>query len=153
MATNRRKQQARQRGAKERAARRARRERAAELFAQGRLQAEVARKLDVCRQSAGRWHTCWQADGRERPTRLDPALLRQRGREFTQAGEVFYWPGGHTGWTEEDITFLKFSPPTRASPSSNTSRRSWPAEAAQATVTPPTAQRNQTASSTARTPW
>jgi transposase len=63
MSTNRRKQQARQRAAKERAARQARRERAAELFAQGRTQAEVARELDVSRQSANRWHAGWQAEG------------------------------------------------------------------------------------------
>ena len=42
MSTNRRKQQARQRATRERAARQARRERAAELFAQGHTQAEVA---------------------------------------------------------------------------------------------------------------
>ena len=71
MATNRRKQQARARAAKERAARQVRRERAAELFAQGRTQAEVARELDVSRQSASRWHTRWQADG--------TAALRTRG--------------------------------------------------------------------------
>src|SRR6266511_3513693 len=63
MSTNRRKQQARQRAARERVERQARRERAAELFAQGRTQAEVARRLDVSRQSASRWHTRWQADG------------------------------------------------------------------------------------------
>jgi transposase len=63
MSTNRRKQQARQRATQERAARQARRERAAELFARGRSQAEVARQLDVSRQSASRWHTRWQADG------------------------------------------------------------------------------------------
>jgi transposase len=63
MSTNRRKQQARARAAKERAARQARREQAAELFAQGRTQAEVARELDVSRQSASRWHTGWQASG------------------------------------------------------------------------------------------
>ena len=61
MSTNRRKQQARQRAAKERVARQARRERAAQLFAQGRTQAEVARELDVSRQSASRWHAGWQA--------------------------------------------------------------------------------------------
>jgi transposase len=33
------------------------------LFAQGRSQAEVARELDVSRQSASRWHTGWQAEG------------------------------------------------------------------------------------------
>jgi transposase len=63
MSTSRRKQQARARAAQERAARQVRRERAAELFAQGRSQAEVARELDVSRQSASRWHTHWQADG------------------------------------------------------------------------------------------
>ena len=63
MSTNRRKQQARARAAKERAARQARRERAAELFAQGRSQAEVARELDVSRQSASRWHAGWHAAG------------------------------------------------------------------------------------------
>ena len=63
MSTNRRKQQARARASKERAARQARRERAAELFAQGRSQAEVARALDVSRQSASRWHAGWQAVG------------------------------------------------------------------------------------------
>jgi transposase len=63
MSTNRRTQQARARAAKERAARQARRERAAELFTQGRTQAEVAHELDVSRQSASRWHARWQADG------------------------------------------------------------------------------------------
>jgi transposase len=63
MSTNRRTRQARQRGARQRAERQARRERAAELFAQGRTQAEVARELDVSRQSASRWHAGWQADG------------------------------------------------------------------------------------------
>jgi transposase len=71
MSTIRRKQQARQRGAQQRAERQTRRERAAELFAQGRSQAEVARELDVSRQSASRWHTRWQADG--------TAALRTRG--------------------------------------------------------------------------
>ena len=63
MSTNRRKQQARRRAAQERAARQARRERAAELFAQGRTQAEVARELDVSKQSTSRWQARWQADG------------------------------------------------------------------------------------------
>lgn len=30
--------------------------------------------------------------------------------EVTAAGEVFYWPGGHTGWTDEGVTFVEFSP-------------------------------------------
>jgi transposase len=71
MSTNRRKQQARQRAARERADRQARRERAAELFAQGRTQAQVARQLDVSRQSASRWHAGWQASG--------ATALRSRG--------------------------------------------------------------------------
>ncbi len=63
MSTNRRTQQARQQGARQRAERQARRERAAVLFAQGHTQAEVARQLDVSRQSASRWHAGWQAAG------------------------------------------------------------------------------------------
>lgn len=30
--------------------------------------------------------------------------------EVTGAGELFYWPGGHTAWVEEDTLFLDFSP-------------------------------------------
>ena len=30
--------------------------------------------------------------------------------DVTGAGEVFYWPAGHTGWVEEDTAFLDFSP-------------------------------------------
>ena len=30
--------------------------------------------------------------------------------ETTGAGELFFWPGGHTGWTDEGVTFLEFSP-------------------------------------------
>jgi hypothetical protein len=30
--------------------------------------------------------------------------------ELAQAGEVFYWPAWHTGWTQEAITFFEFSP-------------------------------------------
>jgi transposase len=71
MSTIRRKQQARQRGARQRAERQVRRERAAELFAQGRSQAEVAREPDVSRQSASRWHAGWQAEG--------TTALRSRG--------------------------------------------------------------------------
>ena len=46
-----------------RAAREARRLRAAELFAQGRTQAEVAHELGVSRQSAHVWHTRLQEGG------------------------------------------------------------------------------------------
>jgi len=30
--------------------------------------------------------------------------------ETTRSGEIFYWPGGHTGWTDEGVTFIEFSP-------------------------------------------
>ncbi len=30
--------------------------------------------------------------------------------ELSSAGDVYYWPGGHTGWTDEGVTFLEFSP-------------------------------------------
>lgn len=39
------------------------------------------------------------------------------GREETsQAGDVFYWPGGHTGWTDEGVTFLELSPTAEIMP-------------------------------------
>ncbi len=30
--------------------------------------------------------------------------------ELNRAGEIYYWPGGHTGWTDEGVTFVEFSP-------------------------------------------
>jgi len=30
--------------------------------------------------------------------------------ETTRSGELYYWPGGHTGWTDEGVTFIEFSP-------------------------------------------
>lgn len=30
--------------------------------------------------------------------------------EVTKAGELYAWPGGHTGWTDEGVTFAEFSP-------------------------------------------
>lgn len=30
--------------------------------------------------------------------------------ETTNAGELYYWPGGHTGWTEHGVKFIEFSP-------------------------------------------
>jgi hypothetical protein len=39
------------------------------------------------------------------------------GHEETNgAGDVFYWPGGHTGWTDEGVTFLELSPTTEIMP-------------------------------------
>jgi hypothetical protein len=36
--------------------------------------------------------------------------------EVTKAGELYYWPAGHTGWTEEGVTFLEFSPAAHLRP-------------------------------------
>jgi hypothetical protein len=30
--------------------------------------------------------------------------------ETSRAGDLYYWPGGHTGWTDEGVTFVEFSP-------------------------------------------
>ena len=30
--------------------------------------------------------------------------------EVASAGEVFYWPAGHTGWVDEDTAFIDISP-------------------------------------------
>ena len=30
--------------------------------------------------------------------------------EVNRAGDLYYWPGGHTGWTDEGVTFIEFSP-------------------------------------------
>jgi hypothetical protein len=36
--------------------------------------------------------------------------------ELNSAGDVYYWPGGHTGWTDEGVTFLEFSPTAEIQP-------------------------------------
>lgn len=76
--------------ADERAVREARRLRAAELFAQGRSQAEVARELGVSRQSAHVWHTRFEEGGvgalRSRgPTGPDPKLSDAQLARIEQA--------------------------------------------------------------------
>ncbi len=30
--------------------------------------------------------------------------------EVSRAGDMYYWPAGHTGWSDEGITFIEFSP-------------------------------------------
>ncbi len=30
--------------------------------------------------------------------------------EVTSAGEAYYWPAGHTGWSDEGVTFFEVSP-------------------------------------------
>jgi transposase len=85
MPTNRRPRPAEQRGALE-----ARRLQAAELFAQGRTQAEVAHQLGVSRQSAHIWHTRFEQGGvdalRSRgPTGPDPKLSDAQLAQVEQA--------------------------------------------------------------------
>jgi hypothetical protein len=36
--------------------------------------------------------------------------------ELNRAGDVYYWPAGHTGWTDEGVTFLEFSPTAEITP-------------------------------------
>src|SRR3954452_9339455 len=36
--------------------------------------------------------------------------------ETTRAGEADYWPGGHTGWTNEGVTFFEVSPANELRP-------------------------------------
>jgi hypothetical protein len=36
--------------------------------------------------------------------------------EVNRAGDVYHWPGGHTGWTDEGVTFLEFSPAAELRP-------------------------------------
>lgn len=39
------------------------------------------------------------------------------GREETSsAGEMYYWPGGHTGWTDNGVVFVEFSPADELAP-------------------------------------
>jgi len=70
-----------------------RRKRAARLFERGVPQAEVARQLDVSRQSVSRWHADWQAGGTTalkgagragRLARLSAAEVRRLDRVLRQ---------------------------------------------------------------------
>jgi transposase len=76
--------------AKQRAALEARRLQAAELFAQGRTQAEVAHQLGVSRQSAHLWHRRFEhggldALGSRGPTGPDPRLSAAQLAKVEQA--------------------------------------------------------------------
>ncbi len=99
--------------AQERAAREARRLQAAELFAQGHTQAEVANELGVSRQSAHVWHARFQQGGVEAlysrgPTGPDPRLSAAqlaRVEEALLAGAMAN--GFDTDlWTLERITVV-----------------------------------------------
>lgn len=36
--------------------------------------------------------------------------------ETTRAGELYYWPGGHTGWTDTGVAFVELSPAEEIAP-------------------------------------
>jgi hypothetical protein len=36
--------------------------------------------------------------------------------DVNRAGDVYYWPGGHTGWTDEGVVFVEFSPTEQIRP-------------------------------------
>jgi hypothetical protein len=36
--------------------------------------------------------------------------------EVSRAGDLYYWPGGHVGWTDEGVTFIEFSPTAEIRP-------------------------------------
>jgi len=36
--------------------------------------------------------------------------------EVSSAGDVYSWPAGHTGWTDEGVTFLEWSPTAEIRP-------------------------------------
>ena len=36
--------------------------------------------------------------------------------ETSRAGDMYYWQGGHTGWTDEGVTFIEFSPAADIAP-------------------------------------
>jgi transposase len=99
--------------AQERAALEARRLQAAELFAQGRTQAEVAHALGVSRQSAHVWHAAWQQGGvdalRSRgPTGPDPKLSDAQLAKVEQALLAGAMANGFDTdlWTLERITVV-----------------------------------------------
>jgi hypothetical protein len=36
--------------------------------------------------------------------------------EVSRAGDLYYWPGGHTAWSDEGVTFVEFSPAAQLKP-------------------------------------
>ena len=79
----------------ERAALEARRLQAAELFAQGRTQAEVAIELGVSRQSAHVWHARFQQGGVASAAEIDE-MLAERVATRVAAGPL--WPMQAGDW-------------------------------------------------------
>ncbi|MGS2646893.1 helix-turn-helix domain-containing protein [Streptosporangium sp. G12] len=77
---------------KDRARREAVRLQAAEMFAQGTSQAEVARLLRVSPMSAGRWYRTWQAGGTAALASKGPELItgffNETGLSFSLGGDA-----------------------------------------------------------------
>jgi hypothetical protein len=38
------------------------------------------------------------------------------GEDVNQAGDLYYWPGGHTAWTDSGVVFIEFSPAADIAP-------------------------------------
>jgi hypothetical protein len=36
--------------------------------------------------------------------------------DVNEAGDLYYWPGGHTGWTDEGVVFIELSPADEIKP-------------------------------------
>ena len=36
--------------------------------------------------------------------------------ELSRAGDLYFWPGGHTAWTDEGVRFVEFSPAAEIRP-------------------------------------
>ena len=50
--------------------------------------------------------------------------------EMNRAGDLYYWPGGHTGWTDEGVDVHRVQPGRRAPAGARAPRRrSWPRRA------------------------
>ena len=101
-----------------------RRKQAAKLFAKGKSQADVARELEVSRQSVSRWYGVWQAKGTTglagagragRLPKLDAAQLGQVAQELAKgAGAHGYptelWALARVGEVIEATTGVSYHP-------------------------------------------
>jgi transposase len=101
-----------------------RRKRAAQLFRQGKSQADVVRELEVSRQSVSRWHAEWQAGGANalrrvgspgRPRLLDQNELRRVERRLKKGPlsngyATDMWTLGRVGEVIEDETGVRYHP-------------------------------------------
>jgi transposase len=104
---------ARVRPRRDREAMEERRKRAASLFRQGLSQAEVARALEVTRQSVSRWHRAWREGGvaalkkaerAGRPPLLNAAELKRVERRLLKGAEANGFPTEL--WTLERVTVV-----------------------------------------------